>query len=84
MAEVKVLVEGVHKQEANGQLRVGSTISLIKSNKNIIVDTGSFLEKDQIIDGLKKEELTPEEIDIVILTHLHLDHLVNTYLFKKF
>ena len=85
MAEVKVLIEGVHKviDKEKLRLKIGSTVSLIKTNKNIIVDTGSFLDKEKIIDELKKEDLTPENIDIVILTHLHLDHTVNTYLFRN-
>ncbi|MBU0958375.1 MAG: MBL fold metallo-hydrolase [Nanoarchaeota archaeon] len=83
MAEVKVLVEGIHKMLDDGKMRIGSTVTLIKSNKNIIVDTGSFLDKDQLIEGLNKEGFSVEDIDAVILTHLHLDHTVNTYLFKN-
>lgn len=85
MAEVKVLVEGVHEvvDKVKVRLKIGSTITLIKSNKNVIVDTGSFLDKEKIIEELKKENLTPEGIEIVILTHLHLDHTVNTSLFQN-
>ena len=83
MAEVKVLVKGKHSKNEEGKLVIGSTVTLIKSSENIIVDTGSFLDKDKIIEELKKENLTPEDINIVVLTHLHLDHLVNTYLFKN-
>ena len=83
MAEVKVLVEGDHSVLDDGKLKIGSTITLIKSNKNIIVDTGSFLDKDKIVEGLNKENLSVEDIDVVILTHLHLDHTVNTYLFSN-
>ena len=82
MAKTKVLVEGKHKKE-NDKIKIGSTVTLIKTDKNIIVDTGSFLDKDKIIAELKKEKLTLEDIDIVILTHLHLDHVINTYLFKN-
>jgi len=82
MVEVKILVEGKHEFK-DDKLEIGSTVSLIKTDKNIIVDTGSFLDKDKIISGLKEENLTCDDIDIVILTHLHLDHLVNTYLFKN-
>ena len=83
MTEVKVLVKGEHKKDEQGKLRIYSTVSLIKSDKNIVVDTGSFQEKDSIIKALKEEGLTPENIDIVFLTHLHLDHIINTYLFKN-
>ncbi|PIN76658.1 hypothetical protein COV17_01575 [Candidatus Woesearchaeota archaeon CG10_big_fil_rev_8_21_14_0_10_36_11] len=83
MASVNVLVKGQHSKNEDGKLVISSTVTLIKSNKNIIVDTGSFLDKETIIKELQKKDLTPESIDIVILTHLHLDHIVNTYLFKN-
>jgi glyoxylase-like metal-dependent hydrolase (beta-lactamase superfamily II) len=83
MAEVKVLVKGEHKRTEDGKLRIYSSVSLIKTDKNIIVDTGSFHETELIIKGLKEENLTPEDMDIVFLTHLHLDHVINTHLFKN-
>ncbi len=83
MEEIKVLIEGKHERLDDGKMRIGSTITLIKTDKNIIVDTGSFLDKEKIIEELSKENLTPKDIDIVILTHLHLDHTVNTYLFNN-
>jgi len=83
MAEVKVLVEGYHIKDIEGRPIVGSTVTLIKSRNNIIVDTGSFLDTDTLISELDKEGLTPEDIGIVVLTHLDLDHVVNTYLFRK-
>jgi len=83
MAEIKVLIQGIHQKNEAGNLLIGSTVTLIKTDKNIIVDTGSFLWKEKIIEGLKEENLTPKDIDIVILTHLHLDHIVNTYLFEN-
>lgn len=82
MVGVKVLVKGAH-EKVDGKLKIGSSVTLIKSDKNIIVDTGSFTDKDLIIEELKKEGLAPEEIDIVVLTHTHLDHMVNTYLFTN-
>jgi glyoxylase-like metal-dependent hydrolase (beta-lactamase superfamily II) len=81
MAEVKILIEGIHKE--NEKLKVSSTITLIKTNKNILVDTGSFLEEPKIIDALASEGLKPEDIDIVVLTHLHIDHTRNTNIFKN-
>ena len=82
MTQVKLLIGGKHEKAEEG-LNIGSSVTLIKTDKNIIVDTGSFLDKDKIISELEKENLKPEDIDIVILTHLHLDHTVNTYLFKN-
>jgi glyoxylase-like metal-dependent hydrolase (beta-lactamase superfamily II) len=64
------------------------------SNRKILVDTGAtaamFREKGaeetDIIsteDGLKKLGVNPEEIDTVILTHMHCDHIELAYLFKN-
>ena len=81
MAEIKVLIEGVHRE--NGKFEVSSTVTLIKSNKNIIVDTGSFTDEQKIINALTRENLKPEDIDIVVLTHLHIDHSRNTNIFSN-
>lgn len=82
MAEVKVLVEGVHKFKSEDTLDIGCTTILIKSNINIIVDPGSFVNKEKLISALKDEGIGFEDIGAVILTHLHLDHTANVTLFK--
>ncbi len=61
-------------------------------DRNIIVDTGEMHpvqseDREQAIggriytfeEGLAKHNLTPEEIDVVIHTHLHNDHCENDY-----
>jgi glyoxylase-like metal-dependent hydrolase (beta-lactamase superfamily II) len=81
MTEIKVLIEGIHE---NGEkLKASSTVTLVKSDKNIIIDTGSFQDEQKIIDALAKEGLKPEDIDIVVLTHLHIDHTRNTNIFSN-
>ena len=62
------------------------------SDKNILVDTGEMgpmksKEREQAIggkiytfeEGLRRWDLKPEDIDIVIHTHLHNDHCENDY-----
>lgn len=83
MAKIRVLSIGEHYKNSEGKLVIHSTVTLIKSEKNFIVDAGSFLDKEKIIKGLKQENLTCDDIDYVILTHLHLDHIVNVGLFKN-
>jgi len=62
--------------------------------KNIIVDTGCPIEIirkhrpncEEIItfeDALKKVDLTPEKVDVIIQTQLHYDHCGNTYKCKN-
>lgn len=54
-----------------------------KKGKNILVDTGlgwgldkgsEFKNTSNVVTNLNIFDLTPEDIDIVILTHLHFDH----------
>lgn len=81
MADVRVLVEGV--LGGDKKLEARSTVTLIVSDKNIIVDTGSFSDGEKIVDALAEEGLKPEDIDIVVLTHLHIDHTRNTNIFSN-
>ncbi len=81
MADVRVLAEGV--LEENKKLKASSTVTLVRSDKNIIVDTGSFSDGQKIVDALAKEQLRPENVDVVVLTHLHIDHTRNTNIFPN-
>ncbi len=72
MAEVKILIEGYVKEE-NGSEFASSTAVLIKENRlNIIVDPG--MNRKLLLEALKKENLSPDKVNYVILTHYHLDH----------
>jgi len=83
MAEVTVLIEGENTRDEENTLSMGSSVTLIKSDRIILVDTGSIPAKDRLIQELGKQGLTPEDIDLVVLTHLHLDHMINVHLFNK-
>jgi len=84
LPKVKVLVCGIHEMYENERLRVGATSTLIKSkNINIVVDPGSFVNRDRLVTALKNEGLDVVDIQAVILTHSHIDHTSNSFLFSQ-
>ena len=52
-----------------------ASIHLVRSNNRIaIVDTGTQYSVPQIRSALEELDLTYEDVDYIILTHIHLDH----------
>lgn len=81
MAEVKILIEGYARKE-NGAEFASSTTSLIREGDlNIIVDPG--MDRKLLLEALRKENLSPDKINYVILTHYHLDHSLLTGIFEN-
>lgn len=81
MAEVKILIEGYAREE-NGVWSASPASVLIKDGGlKILADPGA--NKKLLLDALGKEGLKPEDIDIVFLTHYHLDHILNIRLFPE-
>jgi hydroxyacylglutathione hydrolase len=56
---------------------------LIKGSKSILIDPGHLHLFDHVRLGLFDLGLTPEQIDLVLITHGHPDHLEAATLFKK-
>lgn len=62
----------------------GSCVYFLELNgKKIIIDTSTKKNREELISDLKNLPLNPEEVDIVILTHRHWDHVENTGLFSN-
>lgn len=51
--------------------------------KKIVIDTSSKWNRLQLKSQLKELNLNPEDIDIVLLTHNHFDHIGNNSIFKN-
>lgn len=83
--KVSVIKEGLLIRDNYGLiLDARSTVTLIKcEDMNIIVDTSIPTDKNEILAGLVEHGLAPVDIDLVINTHLHLDHCGNNDLFPK-
>ena len=86
-AEVKILIEGYTTADTKaeiGQEKTRPTISLVK-DKNIVmvVDPGVLSSQQILIDKLKKEGLTTDDVNMVCITHSHIDHYRNIGMFSK-
>lgn len=86
MAEVKILVEGFTTADSKneGEEKTCATISLIRDGDLImIVDPGVLENQEILIDALKKEGLSLDEVNMVGITHSHIDHYRNIGMFKN-
>ena len=81
---VEVVCEGYLLRE-NGVLREAhSTSSLIVGGShNVLVDTSSRHLRNRLISGLRSRNLGPQDIDLLVCTHLHPDHVGNNDLFPN-
>jgi glyoxylase-like metal-dependent hydrolase (beta-lactamase superfamily II) len=72
----------------------GSTVTYIESDAKILVDTGFDFEnnlgkdninrnRERLSDALQYHGLKPSDIDMVFITHWHLDHFMNLPLFES-
>jgi glyoxylase-like metal-dependent hydrolase (beta-lactamase superfamily II) len=63
---------------------LGDVDELMALMKTYGVDMyGRRAEGQDIVSGLARHGLTPEDIDVVVLTHLHFDHIGNNGLFTN-
>ena len=62
--------------------KFSSNVYFLKLKKRtMLIDTGSKEIRDELLDNMRSINVIPEEIEIVILTHNHFDHIENLELF---
>ena len=58
-------------------------VTLIKGKKNCLIDTGTAQNFKDIVNFCEKNGVPIDNLDIIINTHCHADHIGSNYLFKK-
>jgi N-acyl homoserine lactone hydrolase len=88
MASVDVIVlkEGTRVDSFEHNLKVSvaccSAVVLVKSaGHNVIIDPGAMGYAEEIVSRLNEMGISLSDVDSVINTHMHLDHIYNNYLF---
>jgi len=63
---------------------LGSNCYLVRADgKNLLIDTSGKENREELVNSLQKIKIKPENIDSILLTHFHYDHIGNLNLFKN-
>ncbi|NLC51964.1 MAG: MBL fold metallo-hydrolase, partial [Firmicutes bacterium] len=81
--ELKILLPGIPAFSSRGYLGWSTVVLLQHKGKNILFDVGGHNERLMLVEKLQEQGLTPESVDMVILSHLHYDHAANINLFPQ-
>jgi len=84
MPKVRLVRKGSLVRKGDVVVDASSTITLIEAaGKLVLVDTGSPTECDRLLFDLKSMMLQPKDLDVVVNTHLHVDHCGCNDLFEN-
>src|SRR5919202_4429377 len=82
MPQVDLVVPGFTIR--SDQTRLGiSTVSLVRGQRTTVVDAGIYGRRTWISERLQALGVRPDEVDALVLTHLHWDHMQNFDLFPN-
>jgi len=81
MTRYKILVKGYAKKTPDGW-RASSTATLVQQGEiNIVVDPG--INREALLKALEENNLKTEDIDWVLATHYHPDHIFLDSVFPR-
>lgn len=81
---VQLVCRGYIERDGDRIVEASSSVTLVQAaGKRILVDTGSSTECALLVESLEAIGIKAGEIDIVVNTHLHVDHCGCNELFEK-
>ena len=82
MSDIEVLTYGFSFNSDQGSFGMSTNSLVTVGDQTILVDTGPSSRRAWLHRALESKNLSPDEVDVVILTHMHWDHCQNTDLFR--
>jgi glyoxylase-like metal-dependent hydrolase (beta-lactamase superfamily II) len=79
--EVHVLHVGYSRQCGGGQMEANAISTLVRGDKTVVVDTLTAWDGPLLREALAARGVRCEEVDYVVCTHGHSDHVGNDNLF---
>ena len=80
---VDVLFPGFSGRLSNGRLNWGTTALIRGEGHNIMMDCGGMVVRSTLRDMLAAHGLKFEDIDTVLISHMHADHVYNVDYFPQ-
>ena len=56
---------------------------MVEGGRAAIIDTGTNHSVPLVLEAMRQKGLRPEQVDYVVLTHIHLDHAGGAGLFMR-
>ncbi|CAH2272752.1 metallo-beta-lactamase domain-containing 1 [Pelobates cultripes] len=80
---VHILLEGYCKDAGHNQFVADGSVTLVRGPLTVLVDTAGPWSRDNLLESLRCQGVTPTDVTHVICTHGHSDHVGNLNLFPK-
>ncbi len=75
MVDVREVAENIYLIDAElYSIPEWGSVYLVNEEKKALVVTGPTTAANTVLNGIKQVGVRPEDIDYLILTHIHLDH----------
>lgn len=84
LPQVRVLCEGFIRRDGKAILEAhGSSTLVLCDPHRLVVDTSSPAYRDRVLAAMVQEEVSLEQVDLLVNTHDHQDHTGNNQLFWR-
>ena len=75
MVDIKEVAENIYLiDDQLYSIPKWGSVYLINEEKKALIDTGPATSAEVVLEGIKQAGVRPEDMDYLIVTHIHLDH----------